>query len=109
MTEVNETSKVQYENLDGISFKGRLEGTKDAVLLDVRTPGEFMGGTLPGAKNIDLMSPGFKEQVLKLDKNKEYFLLCRSGARSSQACTWMAMQGYKVRNLDGGIFAWPRD
>ncbi len=107
MIGINEAGTMPYENLDGVSFKKRLEETKGAVILDVRTPGEVMGGTLPGAKNVDLMSPAFKEEVMKLDKAKEYFLICRSGARSSQACTWMAMQGYKVRNLDGGIFAWP--
>jgi len=108
MNQSFETSTMRHENLDGYSFKERLEESEGSILLDVRTPGEYNSGTLPGAINMDLMSPSFKEQVLKLDKKKEYFLLCRSGARSSQACAWMAMEGYKVRNLDGGIGAWPR-
>lgn len=99
---------LQFENLDGDTFKERLEES-DGVLLDVRTPGEFDSGTVPGAVNIDIMSPLFRDRVMALDKKKEYFVICRSGARSSQACHWMADQGYKVRNLNGGISAWPRE
>lgn len=97
-----------YENLDGLKFKEKFTGTAGAVLVDVRTAGEFSSGTIKGAKNIDFMSPSFKEQFLKLDKNKEYFLFCRSGNRSGQACNILAKEGYKVYNLDGGIGSWPR-
>ncbi|GCC51531.1 rhodanese-like domain-containing protein [Chryseotalea sanaruensis] len=97
-----------YENLDGLEFKEKFTGTASAVLVDVRTPGEFSSGTIKGAKNIDFMSSSFKEQFLKLDKNKEYFLFCRSGNRSGQACNILSKEGYKVYNLDGGIGAWPR-
>lgn len=97
-----------YENLDGHKFKEKFTGTAGAVLVDVRTSGEFSSGTIKGAKNIDFMSSSFKEQFLKLDKNKEYFLFCRSGNRSGQACNILSKEGYKVYNLDGGVGAWPR-
>lgn len=97
-----------YENLNGREFKERFTATAGAVLVDVRTPGEFSSGTIKGAKNIDFMSSSFKDQFLKLDKNKEYFLFCRSGNRSGQACNVLAKEGYKVYNLDGGVGAWPR-
>lgn len=97
-----------YENLDGLKFKEKFTGTSGAVLVDVRTSGEFSSGTIKGAKNIDFMSSSFKEQFLKLDKNKEYFLFCRSGNRSGQACNILSKEGYKVYNLDGGVGAWPR-
>ena len=96
-----------YENLDGLSFKERFKTTLDAVLVDVRTADECRGGTLSDAKNIDFMSSSFKDQFLKLDKSKEYFLFCRSGNRSGQACNILSKEGYKVYNLDGGIGAWP--
>jgi rhodanese-related sulfurtransferase len=97
-----------YENLDGLEFKEKFTGTQDAVLVDVRTAGEFSGGTIKGAKNIDFMSASFKDQFLKLDKSKDYFLFCRSGNRSGQACNTVSKEGYKVYNLDGGIGAWPK-
>ena len=97
-----------YENLDGKAFKEIYEKEKaNAVLLDVRTKSEFQGGTIKGAKNIDLMSSTFAEQVEKLDKNKTYLLFCRSGNRSGQACNIMAGKGFKVYNLSGGVGAWP--
>lgn len=100
------TREKAFENLKGRSFKEALRNS-GGILLDVRTAGEFAGGTIKGAKNIDMMSRSFEESVGKLDKNKEYFLFCRSGNRSAQACAIMAKQGFKVTNLDGGIGEFP--
>ena len=78
------------------------------MLIDVRTPAEFASGSIKNAKNIDVLSPDFKKQLNSLDKEKEYFLFCRSGNRSGQGCSTMAEQGFKVYNLKGGIDAWPK-
>ena len=99
--------KKSYEDLEGVDFKARYTGNKNGVLIDVRTPGEFRSGTIKGARNIDFMSPAFKEQFKYLDKNKEYFLFCRSGNRSGRACEILSKEGFKVYNLEDGIGAWP--
>jgi|DewCreStandDraft_4_1066084.scaffolds.fasta_scaffold204144_1 rhodanese-related sulfurtransferase len=96
-----------YENLSGTEFKEKFLASNNAMLVDVRTPGEYRAGTIKGAKNIDFMSPGFKQEFLKLPKDKEYFLFCRSGNRSGQACAMLAKEGYKVYNLAYGIDDWP--
>lgn len=96
-------------NLSGADFKAKYQQTPNAVLLDVRTPGEYGSGNIKGAKNINYMSASFRADVQKLDKNKAYFLYCRSGNRSSQACGVMEQMGYTVYNLAGGIGAWPRN
>lgn len=96
-----------YKNLNGREFKEQFQNVKKGVFLDVRTPGEFASGTIKGAKNIDIMSASFKESVSKLDKEKEYFLFCRSGNRSGQACNIMSKEGFKVYNLKGGVAEWP--
>lgn len=101
------THKKAFENLHGKAFRDAQLKT-NSVLLDVRTPGEYASGTLKGARNIDIMSPTFQETIGKLDRNKEYFVFCRSGNRSAQACAIMARQGFKVSNLDGGIGQYPR-
>lgn len=98
-----------YENLDGPAFKQKFSENKGAVLVDVRTPGEYRSGTIQGARNIDFMSPGFKEAFLKLPKDRPYFLFCRSGNRSAHACALLAKEGYEVYNLKGGIVAWPHN
>lgn len=96
-----------YENLKGKDFKAKFVATHNAVLLDVRTPGEFRSGSIKGARNLDMMSPAFVSKVETLDKNKEYFLFCRSGNRSAQACHYMAKKGFKVYNLAGSPNDWP--
>lgn len=95
-------------HLGGPEFKKQFAETKGAVLLDVRTPAEFKSGHIAGAKNIDFTAANFADQVKKLDPDKAYFVYCRSGNRSGQACALMATQGLTAYNLAGGIGAWPR-
>lgn len=97
-----------FKQLPGDLFKKEYQATKDAVLLDVRTAMEYQSGSLPKAANIDFMSLSFKKNVAGLDKSKTYFLFCRSGNRSAQACNTMRSMGFDVRNLMGGVGAWPR-
>ncbi len=97
-----------YDNLPGNLFKKEFQASKGAVLLDVRTPMEVRSGALPGAIAIDIMSSSFASKIAALDRSKTYFVYCRSGNRSAQACQIMHRQGFDVRNLMGGIGAWPR-
>ena len=99
--------KKNYEDLSGREFKSRFQGNKNAVLIDVRTPSEFKSGSIKGAKNINVTGSDFNAQVDKLSKDNEYFVFCRSGARSGHACRLMASRGFRVVNLSGGIGAWP--
>jgi rhodanese-related sulfurtransferase len=97
-----------FKSLGGREFRDAFIRSKQSVLIDVRTAGEFASGSLKDAKNIDVMSPDFARQISTLDKSKDYFLFCRSGNRSGQACSIMAGQGFKVYNLKGGLDEWPR-
>ena len=43
----------------------------------------------------------------ELDKQAHMVFICRSGARSAQACAFLQQQGFdNVHNLRGGMFAW---
>jgi rhodanese-related sulfurtransferase len=97
-----------YEDLDGNTFQAKYQQSPKAELLDVRTAGEFASGTIEGARHLDVTSPGFQAALPTLDKNKEYYVFCRSGNRSGTACDLMTAQGLKAYNLAGGIGAWPR-
>ena len=46
----------------------------DFVIIDVRTPGEFAGGYIEGAINIDFYSETFRDELNRLDKNKTYLI-----------------------------------
>ena len=97
----------KVKNLSATEFHDGFKNDPDAVVIDVRTSGEVAAGYIPGAKHIDLMSAGFAGQVEKLDKNKSYYIYCRSGNRSYQAGLMMAKAGFeKVFNLSGGIMSW---
>ena len=81
---------------------------REAVVWDVRTKDEFESGHIPNALNIDLrLGPGFIDKVNVLDKNKFYYVYCRSGARSAQAVQLMRDLGFsETYNLIGGILEW---
>lgn len=97
-----------FDNLTDLPFAEALAADAHGVLLDVRTAAEFADGHLPGAANIDVMQPDFSLNVMDLDPDKNYYVYCRSGGRSSQACMIMASSGItgKLTNLTGGILGW---
>ncbi|HSF54197.1 MAG TPA: rhodanese-like domain-containing protein [Algoriphagus sp.] len=97
----------KYEDITAGSFQ-EMSLKPDTVILDVRTSGEFSSGKIRGARNLDIMTPGFINQVKNLPKDKTYLVYCRSGNRSGQACDIMADLGFeKIKNLSGGIMRWP--
>jgi thioredoxin 1 len=99
----------QSNELEPALFKSTWEKSKDAFLLDVRTPEEYAKGAITFSRNIDYRSEGFDAEVEKLDKKKTYFVYCLSGGRSGQAAEQMRNAGFKnVTELKGGILAWQK-
>lgn len=95
------------ENLDANTFEKKLAEDKNAVLLDVRTPMEHQMVRIPNSILIDINNPMFMEEIGKLDKNKSYYVYCRSGSRSFHAGNYMLKAGFeKVYNLQTGIIGW---
>ena len=76
-----------------------------ALLVDVRTPGEYREGHIPGSRNIPLQELGGAEPKLG-PKDTPLFLYCRSGARSAQAAGALRRMGYANITNIGGIAAW---
>ena len=85
--------------------------TSGSIILDVRTEEEFESGYIAGAKNLDIRGGAdFISSIEELDKTKAYFVYCRSGTRSGQACQLMEKMGFEqVYNLEGGVLAWELD
>jgi len=86
----------------------QLENDENAFLLDVRTPEEVEEGYIPNATNIDIyLGQEFVAELEKLDKSKNYYVYCRSGQRSGQACAIMNKLGFEnAYNLVGGFMNW---
>lgn len=95
-------------NLTQQQWKEKLAATDDAVILDVRTPQEWQEGIIPSAQKIDILdTANFMSELDKLDKDKSYFVYCRSGNRSGQTCQLMEQKGFKAAyNLMGGMMEW---
>ncbi|SDS01618.1 Rhodanese-related sulfurtransferase [Formosa sp. Hel1_31_208] len=86
----------------------QLTADKNAVILDVRTPEEVALGIIPNALHIDIYKgQGFIDEVKQLDTSKNYYVYCKVGGRSGQACSVMNQLGFKnTYNLIGGFTAW---
>ncbi len=68
-----------------------------AVIIDVRSEGEFAGGHVKGSKNIPLNKlSGQLSAIKKL--NKEVVCVCASGMRSSQGTNLLNQNGVKAYN-----------
>lgn len=95
-------------NLSQEDWKKKYAVSENAVILDVRTPEEWAEGIIPGAIKINILDPQhFQDEINKLEKEKAYFVYCRSGARSGQACQFMSGLGFNSAfNLMGGILEW---
>lgn len=96
---VNHISSADFE---------KVKSEKNAIVIDVRTPGEVSEGYIDGAtKFIDVNGANFESEIAKLDKSANYIVYCRSGARSMNASNYMVQHGFtNVYNLDGGIMGW---
>ena len=78
----------------------KLENGEQLNIIDVREVDEVKEGKIPNAIHIPLGLVEFK--MNELDKKKQYVMVCRSGARSGRAATYLEGQGYDVINMDGG-------
>ncbi|QAA81696.1 rhodanese-like domain-containing protein [Aequorivita sp. H23M31] len=87
----NKTKKIQ-------DFKNR-----GAIILDVRSKGEYDSGAIPGSKNIPLQSLNSKMSTIK-KWNKPVICCCASGMRSASAAGILKSQGVEAMN-GGGYFS----
>ena len=90
----NKNKKIQ-------EFKNR-----GAIILDVRSKGEYDGGAIPGSKNIPLQSINSKMSTIK-KWDKPIICCCASGMRSSGAAGILRQQGIEAIN-GGGWFSLSR-
>ena len=79
----------------------------EVVVLDLRTPREFAGGHLVGARNVDFNDPGFGENLAGLDRRRSYVVHCASGSRSGRALPLFGELGFeKINHLRPGFRGW---
>ena len=84
-----------------------LEHAAGVQVVDVREAPEFIDrlGHLEGASLVPLSQ--LTSRIAELDKERPVVAVCRSGARSAQACVLLAKAGFpRVANLAGGLLRW---
>ena len=92
------------------SFKSLLDtsrGNADVVLLDIRTPKEYVSGHIEGAALIDYYAPDFVDRLKALDPQKTYLIYCRSGNRTGRSLAIFQKLGFvHVYHLETGLIGW---
>ena len=89
-------------------WSSQLESDSESFIMDVRTQEEVNEGMIPEALHMDIYNgQKFISSLEKLDKSLGYYVYCRSGNRSAQACSIMDQLGFKSTfNLVGGFLGW---
>jgi len=79
--------------------------TQGFRVIDVRQMEEIAHGTVPKAEALPLGT--LPSKVHELSRDEKLVMVCRSGARSAQACMFLQQQGFSnVYNLSGGMMGW---
>ena len=102
----------QSDSIDTLAPQAFIKQAKTdttAIILDVRTPGDYKEEHLAGARQLDFLNTSvFDAGIKQLDKSHTYYVYCRSGKRSHNACIKMKKQGLKVFDMEGGILNWKK-
>ncbi|WP_298766809.1 rhodanese-like domain-containing protein [uncultured Alloprevotella sp.] len=103
----NAQSQSEVEVLEPQAFIERVKADTSAIILDVRQPEEFAEGHLAQAINLDWLNQTvFINGLAKLNKQKTYYIYCRSGRRSQAAAGKLKAEGFQVVDLKGGYLHW---
>lgn len=83
---------------------GEIRDFDSINIIDVREPDEHRTGVIKSALLLPMNE--VPSNLDKLDKSKEYHVVCASGGRSLQVSKFLNKQGYKVVNVLGGMGAY---
>ena len=87
----------------------KLRSQTNYTVLDVRSPGEFAAGHVPGATNISVSASDFAKRIATLDKEKPCLVHCAAGVRSARAVGTMKRMGFKqIYDFSGGWQEWKK-
>lgn len=93
--------------LDAHTVQDWLRAADGPRLLDVRSPAEFTTAHIPGSYNVPLDLLREHRDELETHLGDDVVLVCRSGARASQAETVLATNGLEnLHVLTGGFIDW---
>ncbi len=98
---------MDVRHVDAAGAQQLLATNPAVVVLDVRTPAEYVGGHIAGSTNIDFGGAAFATDLARLDRDRTYLVHCASGGRSTKSLAVLQKLGFRtVVHLDGGYNAW---
>jgi NADPH-dependent 2,4-dienoyl-CoA reductase/sulfur reductase-like enzyme/rhodanese-related sulfurtransferase len=100
---VNFAGMVAANVLRGDMPLSHWEAVEGKFLLDVRNPPELAVEQVPGALNIPL--PELRARLGELPRDREILVICRSGGRAYFATRILLQNGFKARNISGGMLS----
>lgn len=93
----------QFKRIDPATAQQLRE--QGATLVDIRDPGSYDNGHIPGAIHID--NGSVHNFIAAADLDKPLVVVCYHGNSSQSAAAWLAQQGFaEVYSLDGGFELW---
>ncbi len=100
-----------FENVNAKQFLQILKKEDKVILLDVRTPEEYVkDGHIKGANLLPVQVLPRYVNALKKYKDYTFLIYCHSGNRSSMASRFLEKAGFKkIYNLKGGIIEWKKE
>jgi rhodanese-related sulfurtransferase len=93
------------ESIPEVDVDALAEVSKDALVLDVREPQEYIDGHVPGARNIPQAE--LASHLGDLPRERELYMICRTGSRSRRSAQFLKQMGFeRVSNVRGGTQGW---
>jgi rhodanese-related sulfurtransferase len=101
--QVKGASVATVQDAHAVLLKGKK--AEQFLFLDVRTPGEYADGHVPGAKNIPVQA--LAERLADVPKEGKVFVYCESGVRSTKATKMLVDAGFKnIINMKASMRGW---
>ncbi|MBY6035117.1 rhodanese-like domain-containing protein [Fictibacillus nanhaiensis] len=97
----------ELKEISPSEVKQLLKEGKKVSLIDVREDEEIAEGKIPEAAHIKMGE--IPDRLNEIDKNEEHIIICRSGRRSENVAFFLQDQGYKVKNMTGGMLEYNQD
>lgn len=85
----------------------RMINDQDAIIIDLRDPGDYKAGHALNARNIPLTRLGEQADKITSKKAQPIIVYCKTGTQSVSARQTLENAGYaQVYSLKGGLYGW---